>query len=125
VGCYQNIFSLSLDGHFIDFIWENVLDLCKFDLGSSFQEHSNCTYLDASVLSELLLSSDSTSLSLRLRCVYEKSVCSSVAAVILLLLSHSDIILSTENVVWLFCACFILCNLEPRVYKNPCLQHKQ
>lgn len=88
--------------------------------GSSFQEHINCTYLDAPVLSELLLSSYSTLLSLRLRYVYEKSVCSFVAALILLL-PHSNIILSAANVVWQLCACFTLCNLEPREYKSPCL----
>jgi len=86
-----------MDGHFFDFIWENALNLCKFDLGSSFHEHIDSTNLGVAVLSELLLSSDKRSLSLRPRCVYEKSVCSSPAAVVLLLLPHSNIFLSAEN----------------------------
>lgn len=122
MGCYQNVFSLSLDGHFIDFIWEDVLNLYKFDLGCSFQEHINCTNLDIRLLFELLLSSDNTSLSLQPRCVYEKSVCSSLAAVILFL-PHSDIILSAESrptCCLALCACFIVCNLEPRMCTVTC-----
>ena len=44
-----------MDGHFIDFIWKNVLNLCKFDLGSNFHKHINWTNLDVPVLFELLL----------------------------------------------------------------------
>lgn len=90
--CHQN----SLNGHFIDFIWENILNLYKFDSGSSFQEPLNFANLDIPVLSELLLSSDNTSLSLQPRCVYGKSDCSYLAAVIILL-PHSYIILSAEK----------------------------
>lgn len=48
------MFSLSMDGHFIDFVWKNVLNLCRFDLGNSFHKHINWTNLDVCVLSELL-----------------------------------------------------------------------
>ena len=47
--------------------------LCKFDLGGIFQEYINCTNLDIPVLSEVLLSSENTSLSLHPR-VYMKRV---------------------------------------------------